>query len=123
MIERGQASIQLIVAVIILFIVFALIVSYTIQGNKNNAVIANDLLLESDCKKISNSISRTFLSPGSETKITIESNALIQGNGIILTKKGEISAFCYFNGVIKKDYDFNKGQITIKNNNGIIEIE
>lgn len=115
---KGQISIEMISGIIILLIAFSLILFYSYEKNQNINAWQNYLELKSDCREIADTISSIY---SAGTKTTIEfyfEKDFNVGDGFV-----DVNGFsCSYYGIAEQK-SVNKGNIRIKDLNGVVVIE
>jgi hypothetical protein len=115
---KGQVSIEVISGVIITLVAFALILFYSYQQNLNIDSIENSIELRTECQEIADIISSVYAS-GKKTTIEFYSeNDFNVGNGFIDVN----GFFCNYYGIAQEKF-VGKGNVRIKDLNGVVEIE
>ncbi len=119
---KGQASIEFLFTIGIVFFIFVFMFGYSFSKYKDVRDTEEIIEAKSECYKLANIILNTFLG-GNTTKIgtSINYNASITPNNQLITINDFVTCTIPINRTLK--VNLNKGSIIIENKNNIISLE
>jgi len=115
---KGQISIEVMTGVIILLLAFSTILYYSYEKNLDADAIKTGIELKGNCREISDVISSVYAS-GKKTTIEFYSEKDFNiGNGFV-----DVEGFsCEYYAIAEQGF-VNKGNVRIKDLNGVVVIE
>jgi len=115
---KGQVSIEIVMGVIVLLMALALIMFYSYEKNLDIDLMKTRIELKSECREIADAISSVYAS-GKKTSIEFYSEKDFNvGKGWV-----DVNGFsCNYFGIAEEKF-VNKGNIRIKDFNGVVVIE
>ncbi len=122
--KRGQVSIEGILVISVLMIVFLLALSFTFLRNSDIITTRAILDNQNDCRRVANAISQVkVLGDGSEARIYARPNiTIISSSKLIITQDKKEKAYCSFEGIATYNYTNISGSLLVRNENGVITI-
>jgi uncharacterized protein (UPF0333 family) len=115
---KGQISIEVISGVVILLLVFVVILFYSHEKNLDADALQNSIESKAYCRQIADTISSVYVS-GEKTTIEF----YFEKDFNVGSSFVDVNGFsCSYNAVVEPKY-LNKGNIRIKDLNGVVVIE
>lgn len=117
--KRAQVSVETIVALIVVFVFFLVVLGYNSLLSDGSITAAQTVKTGSECLKLSEIITNIYASGnGSSAQYSLETNAIIFSTKRIISLGGNYCSFL----ANTFDYNLTAGEVTLTNSNGRVII-